>query len=108
MRETEWSVAEATTDRDHVDVQPVIAGPVPDLLETAECREIRDRVGENDAVLEGEPGRETRHVLLGYASIQKLAGHFLDVLIKDRESQVTGDQDDLRILLRHLEQPGDE
>ena len=55
VRDAERTVAEATTDRDDVDVGVVVGGVVADLLERPQGGEVGDRIGEHDPPVEREP-----------------------------------------------------
>src|SRR6185437_11558584 len=98
VRDAELTIAEATAYGDDLDVGIVIRRIVPDLLQTAKTRKIRDRVGEYDAALQGHSRRQTRHVLLGHAGVQKLPGIAARVCLEDTEPEIAGNQDNTRVV----------
>src|ERR1017187_4574920 len=102
MREANWSVTHAAADAHDLHVRAVVADVVSDLLQAAQGREVADGVGENRVTLQRKAGSEARHVLLGDADVEKLAGETGDVLVEDLKAQVAGQKEELRVLWREF------
>lgn len=84
MSSTPWCVypgcvGESTADGDDAHRVPVLADVVAYLLEAAQRREIRDRIGEHRLADVGEPGGHTDHVLLGDADVDELSRQCVSV-----------------------------
>jgi hypothetical protein len=74
VRHAERAVGQPSADCHHLHVRVVVADVVPDLLEAAEGREIRDRVRKDDLTAQREAGGDPRHVLLGDPRVDEAAG----------------------------------
>ena len=93
MGHAEGAVADAAADDDDLDVGVVIADVVADLLEAAQRREVRDRVGDRDVALHRDAAGDARHVLLGDADVvvpvRERIAERLDLAVADvRENHV--------------------
>ena len=93
----EISVGHPSTDRDHSDGQIMITHIVSDLFQTAQCREIANRIRKDLKTLRCQACRNARHVLFGDTGIQKSFREFSDKGLDDRISQVTHNQKNSRI-----------
>src|ERR1035437_4750570 len=104
MREANWSVTHAAADAHDLHVRAVVADVVSDLLQAAQGGEVANGVGENRVPLQRKAGSQARHVLLGDADVEKLAGEPGDVLVEDLKAQVAGQKEKFRVLRREFGQ----
>ena len=98
VAETKRAISEAAADADDLDVCVVITGVVPDLLQTAERREISDGIRINDFTLQRQADGQPRHVLLGHTGVNILCGKLSRELLEYSEAKVAGYQNRIPVL----------
>ncbi|MPM49287.1 hypothetical protein SDC9_96016 [bioreactor metagenome] len=81
------AIGHAAADDDDFDIGMVIADVVANLFQAAQCRKIRNRIGDRDVARHRHAAGDTGHVLFGDAAVDetvgKLRGERLDFAISD-------------------------
>src|SRR6266516_1943228 len=108
MRHTEIAVGETASNRNDLDVRPVVADVVANLFEAAQRAEVADRVGEDDLAGKGHARREADHVLLRHARVDELVGMLVRELFDHREAEVADHQAHAVVLRGEIVQRLDE
>jgi hypothetical protein len=100
----ESAVGQAAADDHDLDVGPVVAHVVADLLQAAQGREVGDRVGDGDVAFHGHAAGHAGHVLLGHPHVEETVGEALGEALDLAVADVGQDHVDPLVLLGELQQ----